>query len=403
MTHTALMGLLMALALGPCAAGELGVVDGFAYESGHHESDTTLELAYTADYWSAISGGMGRHDRVIRNMDLVLPADLDHLFGLARTRALIHVIYNNGSSFSEDVTGDLQVISNIETGTRMVRPLQAWMEHRGLRNDWSILAGLYDVNSEFDSLDASRVFLSGAHGMGTDIAQSGRNGPSIFPITSLGIRFARTLSPSTVLRIAVLDGVPDDAENLQRSAININAQEGAFSVAELDFTGKSIRLLGGAWGYSSTLPDIRQELGPHYGEYRSMGVYFRGETLLGDEPDGGARAFFRVGIASDRTNPFDRFASVGLSWVGLSADRPDDEAGVAMLWAGSGRPQRELMRYRSVHAAASEFAAELTYKFAATDWLTIQPSVQFIFNPGLDRNAQNILAAGLRVVVAYAP
>jgi carbohydrate-selective porin OprB len=61
------------------------------------------------------------------------------------------------------------------------------------------------------------------------------------------------------------------------------------------------------------------------------------------------------------------------------------------------------MRHQGVNASASEFAAELTYKFAATDWLAIQPSVQFIFNPGLDRNAQNILAAGLRIVVAYAP
>jgi carbohydrate-selective porin OprB len=60
------------------------------------------------------------------------------------------------------------------------------------------------------------------------------------------------------------------------------------------------------------------------------------------------------------------------------------------------------MRHQGVNASASEWAAELTYKFAAADWLVIQPSVQFIFNPGLDRNAQNIFAAGLRVVVAYA-
>src|SRR5690348_9145539 len=232
MPNTALMGLLAALALGPCAAEERGVADGFRRESWRHEGGAAPELAYTTDYWSAISGGTGGHDRVIANLDLVLPADLDRLFGLARTRALVHVIHNNGASFSGDVTGDLQAISNIETGTRMTRPLQAWVEHHGHRNDWSVRVGLYDVNSEFDSLDASGVFLSGAHGMGTDIAQSGRNGPSTFPITSLGIRFARTLSPSTVLRIAVLDGVPDDAENLQRSTININAQEGAFSIAE---------------------------------------------------------------------------------------------------------------------------------------------------------------------------
>ena len=134
-----------------------------------------------------------------------------------------------------------------------------------------------------------------------------------------------------------------------------------------------------------------------------MGVYFRGETLPGDDTGSGTKAFFRVGVASDRTNAFDRFGSVGLSWAGLYAGRPDDEAGVAILWAGSGKPQRELMRHQGVNASASELAAELTYKFAVADWLAIQPSVQFIFNPGLDRNAQNILAAGLRIVVAYAP
>jgi porin len=48
--------------------------------------------------------------------------------------------------------------------------------------------GLYDLNSEFDVIEAAALFLNPSHGIGPDFAQSGRNGPSIFPVTSLAIR-----------------------------------------------------------------------------------------------------------------------------------------------------------------------------------------------------------------------
>src|SRR3546814_14116465 len=91
--------------------------------------------------------------------------------------------YNNGRSIS-DLAGDVQAVSNIETGVRALRLYEAWIDQK-IGDAASVRIGLYDLNSEFDALDTAGFFVSSTHGIGTDFAQSGRNGPPLFPATSL--------------------------------------------------------------------------------------------------------------------------------------------------------------------------------------------------------------------------
>src|SRR5690606_7795073 len=165
-----------------------------------------MELAYTVDAWAVTAGG-DRGMRYLNQVDMIAAFDLERLFGLPRTSARIHLI-NNGANSVSDLAGDAQGLSNIETGTRALLPLEAWIEYAGDGGRWSLRAGLYDINTEFDALESSDVFLHSAHGIGTDIAQSGRNGPSIFPHTSAGLRLSLAIGDHATLRVAVLDGVP---------------------------------------------------------------------------------------------------------------------------------------------------------------------------------------------------
>ena len=76
-------------------------------------------------------------------------------------------------------------------------------------------------------LDAANLFVNPAHGIGTDFSQSGSNGPSIFPVTSLALRLQYRASASTSLRLAVLDGVPGDPDRPGHTAIKLGGGDRA--------------------------------------------------------------------------------------------------------------------------------------------------------------------------------
>ena len=102
----------------------------------------TLEVAYVADVLHNAHGGIRRGTRYLDNLGVVATADLDRLAGIDRTRAMVYLLYNNGTRFSASLVGDAQVASGIETGVRATRVDQAWVEHRGADDDWSVRAGI---------------------------------------------------------------------------------------------------------------------------------------------------------------------------------------------------------------------------------------------------------------------
>jgi porin len=105
--------------------------------------------------------------------------------------------------------------------------------------------GLYDLNSEFDKIEAAALFLNPSHGIGPDFSQSGRNGPSIFPITSLGLRGEYKPAEHWLIRAAVLDAVPGDPERPERTAVKLG--DGALAVLELNSLGERTRAAVGHW------------------------------------------------------------------------------------------------------------------------------------------------------------
>ncbi len=336
-----------------------------------------LDMTYTAEVWRVASGGIESGTAYLDNLDFVVDIDADELWGIPGTRFFAYGLYNNGAQFSERYVGDAQVVSNIETGVSAVRLYEAWL-NVVLSERSDLLVGLYDLNSEFDVLDSSGLFIGSAHGIGTDIAQSGDNGPSIFPSTSLAVRLQSLLSENWTMRLAALDGVPGDPDNPGRTTIRLGGSDGALLIAEFQRDFGKARVLFGGWTYTSKVG----------GDERNWGSYLRGEMPL-DSKIGDITAFGRVGIANEDVNPFSSFLSGGLTWRGFSEARPNDEAGIAFAWA------------RTSDALGSsvengELAIELTYRWQLNERFALQPDVQYIINPGLDPALDNALTFGLR-------
>lgn len=349
-----------------------------------------LQLTYTGEVMGNASGGQRRGTRYLDNLDIVFEADMERLVGWNGAQVHVYGLYNNGKSIS-DLVGDTQAVSNIEAGTRALRLYEAWIDQK-VGDRLSVKVGLYDLNSEFDALDAAGLFVSSPHGIGTDFAQSGQNGPSIFPSTSLAARMQWAPAEGWVVRAAVLDGVPGDPDHPRRTAIKLGNGDGALLVGELEAPLGGGKLLLGRWQYTARF-DRNDGIGTGKG---NAGTYVRGEFPLIDRAAQKIDAFFRLGKASGRFNMFDGFASGGLKFSGWVPGRDEDEFGIALAAAFTSDSYRA-----ATGAGSSEVAIEATYRAPITPWLSLQPSVHYIRNPSADPGVADALVLGLRAEASF--
>lgn len=349
----------------------------------------SLELAYTGE---VLAGQGARGVDYLDNLDVMVSARSGD------TRLFAYALYNNGAEFSGPRYPRGLVASNIETGVEAVRLYEAWIDQTLDGGKLSLRAGLYDLNSEFDALDAARLFVNPAHGIGTDFSQSGANGPSIFPVTSLALRLQYKASASTIVRLAVLDGVPGDPAHPQRTAIRLGSGDGALLAGELEQEAGDWRLIAGYWRFTAPSRDLLDSAraGAEILRRGAQGAYLRGEgRIAGSRKGRGIDAFFRLGWADGRFHEVERFASAGLRWREPIKGRGQDQAGVAVVWSGSSSRAREALTLGGETIARNDWAFEATYALALTEWLTVQPSLQWFINPAYERG-RKALMGGLR-------
>lgn len=350
-----------------------------------------FQLTYTSELIGNAAGGLRRGTRYLDNLDIVFEADLERIAGWTGAQLHLYGLYNNGNSIS-DLVGDSHAVSNIETGVRAFRLYEAWIDQK-FGERVSLRAGLYDLNSEFDALDSSGLFVGSAHGIGTDFSQTGQNGPSIFPSTSLAARLQVEPAEGWAVRAAVLDAVPGDPARPGRTVIRLNKDDGALLVGEVQAPlGKDGKLLLGHWRYTARF-DLTDGSGTASG---NAGTYIRAELPLSATPGRKLDGFARLGTASGRFNMFDFFASAGLKFTGWIPGREEDEFGIALAAGFTAEPYRT-----ATGASASEIAVEATYRTQLAPWLAIQPHAQYIRRPSADPTVPDALVLGVRTEIGF--
>ena len=352
-----------------------------------------FEAVYTGEIWSNVSGGIKSGSRYLDNLDLILDVDIAEAWGFGAGRLFIYGLYNNGNTFSDDLGGDLQVVSNIDAGHAW-RVYEFWYEFG--EGPWSIRTGLYDLNSEFDVSETGGLFLNSSHGMGIDISQTGENGPSIFPVSSLTLRGAIQTDDFTV-RIAVLDGVPGNPDNSASNTINLGGDDGVLTVAEMAARiSESSRLWSGYWRYSSEFerPFSGGRTKGNDGWY--VGVESRIEigTLA-------VAGFVRYGQANEQLNAVEGYLGTGIVIDAPIVSRPKDQLGLAVASARLAEPYRNHLNLIVNNAQRREISWELTYRAQISKHLVIQPNIQFIQSPSASSAIDDALVVGLRFEITY--
>lgn len=413
----ALLGLVVC---GPVIADETS-------EAPHVGAPSAFKpgLVYDGAAFANLGGGVQRGSTYSSNLNLQLNVDGGALFGWSDTIAYIDALWLQGGLPSSFI-GDAQGVSST-SAPNAVKLYEAWVQKNFLKNQVSLLAGLYDLNSEFYRLQSAGLFLNSSFGIGPEFAQSGVEGPSIFPDTSVGARFAFKPAEGIVVRAAVLDGVPLDRPNGSRGIFE--SGDGALIVGEIAFLDRpqlSTRpasgrlrigrqaMLGeydakvaiGGWHYTATFNDLSetQSNGQPAQHRGSSGFYVLADQLLyrnPDQPDRKLSGFVQTGVGDYRVDRFGAYLGTGLTAVGVLPDRPTDELGLALAYARNGSHYMSAQLAQGLPVTNAEKAIEFTYLIQANSWLAFQPDLQYVITPNTTPAIPNAFAFQLRIEMSF--
>ncbi|MBX3032384.1 MAG: carbohydrate porin [Bdellovibrionaceae bacterium] len=361
------------------------------------ESPCKAEFVYKGE-WSSVAGGLRERTTYIDNVDLKLSLDAEAAFGWQGVSFYLQGLANSGADSGQSPflnVGDSQGTSNIATRVNAAKLYAAWVRKDFADGRLSALFGLFDLNSEFYATDSSGVFLNASFGIGLDLAQTGVNGPSIFPTPAPALRLRAEPREDFYLQTAVFNAQAGDPDHPSATVLRVSSHDGVLWITETGFTPekeglKSKYALGG-WGYTRSFDDLRD------GTPRaSTGAYL----LIDQALSGRLSWFLRNGVASDASNLIRRNTSVGLLLKGPFS-RDNDRFGIAVTQVAAGGAYLETLQSAGKPGARSEEAYEISYHWELRPGWALHPDFQYVVNPGFDPGVGEAQVSTLRFEISF--
>ena len=362
------------------------------------EADTGLaaSFGYTGDLRRNTTGGLAVGTAYSDLLDLGATWTSDQLFSGTRLTTNLSVMHVGGDEISGEFVGDLHGVNNIEAPDAW-HLYEFWSEFSfGGRGNTSLRLGMLDINADFDTPVTSGLFVGSPHGIGTEFSQTGGNGPSVWPVTGLGIRAAGEWSEVLRWRIGAFEGKPGDDETTF-AAFDLQGGEGSLLIGELEYASDRVNKISlGLWSYTAAFE--RLDAGQTTG---NRGAYALVDLPLANIGAAEVDGSLRVGIADARFNAIDEFAGATVVVSHAFTARPDDAFGFAVAYGRTGDLYRAVQSLAGAPAASAETSFELTYLSPLTGWLTLAPSVQFVHSPGADLALRDAWVVGLRFELSH--
>lgn len=368
-----------------------------------------FEAEYRLDILTGLSGPLKNHWHHAGNLDLRFGVDGAKAWGWDGTRFFVHAIANHGSH-PNDRQASTQGIDNVEVSVNSARIFQAWGEKAFLDERLAVLFGLLDLNAEFQVTESSATLIHPTFGTGSELGQTGRAGPSIYPLSSLALRGAWKFDEHITWRAALFDGVPGDPAHPQGTHIKLGHGDGTLLISELSYAHKATehdvnKFAIGAWRYSSRFDDqLDTDSAGNPIQRKNHGIYVLGERTLWNADADGARgldAFLRIGWAAGAVNQIDQALGAGLLWRGPLALRPKDKLSFGIAAEHNSQQWRTAARAAGDAAPAAEISYELSYRAVVNEWFALQPDVQWLRNHGEAPARKNAVVIGLRLDITY--
>jgi porin len=352
----------------------------------------TAELTYTGEVFGNLRGGIDSSGSAEYrgNVDLTFTLDTEEL-GLWRGgTAFVYLQNGHGSGITTDHVGDVQTVSNIDADD-FSQVSEYWFEQSLFGERLRVKLGKQDANLDFCALDYAGDFINSSFGLIPTVPMP------TFPDPGLGA--AAFVEPASWITLGA--GLYDGDANGGTSGFDstFDSEGGLFWVVEAAVSGALLptsRRQGtyrvGGWQHTDDVEELTAAATPE--EFsQNHGVYLAlDQPLFEERPDAedeqGLGAFAQFGWAPEDRNELAWYLGGGFMYTGALPGRDADVLGVGVAHV------RFSDRAKRLDGLTDETVVEVFYTARLAAWLSLQPDLQFIANPGGD--GRNALALGLR-------
>lgn len=355
-----------------------------------------LQVRYVGEAFSNVAGGIQTGSTYLGLIDLGISAETEKLGFWEGGTFNVLMESTHGGTPSAQFIGDMQVASNIENGNyTYIYELSYYQRIKNLE----IQLGLLDLNASCHVAETGGLFLNSSFGI---MPTASLNMPvPIFPIPALGVQLNYQLSDRTNLLAAVWDGDPGDFETnpfntkwtLNREEGFLYALEGAYKYSLRGSERGCLKL--GALYHSGSFPNV---INSDLSKDGNLELHAIAEfTLSKSKEDQRKRttSFLQLGFMPDQNyNTLPLYIGAGMNSSGLLFKDSRDVFGLAV---GYSRLSPGL--YTLEADKEYELTLEMTYALPITDFIIIQPDIQYIVNPGGMNEWDNALVGFLRIIV----
>ena len=373
-----------------------------------------FQLNYTGEYFGNVSGGFRRGAEYEGLLRLAGRFNLEKLALLPHMTFYVSALETHGEGLTNHYVHDLNVVSNIDAYDT-VRLYELWLQYGGPLDWFSIRIGQSAADMKYFAADSSQLFVNSSFGLyGTIINDF--TAP-VYPVAAPGIRLRAKPSPELYLQLAAFDGNPgqQDIDNKHGVSFRLNRQDGALFLAEAKYRAHQKENARAGWDSTGGLkgtytmgafyatadfPD-QHGAGMHRGNYGGYLSVDQQVYCPDAEKDAtkGLTMFARFSVAPSDRNLVSWYFDSGFNYKGPFSGRDNDLAGLAFGYTRISDDAVE--RAGQLIVSRHEAVLEMTYQATLSDWFSVQPDLQYVFNPGATGATRNAAVAGLRFNVTF--
>jgi porin len=408
------LGLLLALATPAWAEDDAGgswvqrwleqptlTGNWFGLRSKLAEWGVTPTITYGTDLLANPVGGLRRGTAYASELTVEVDVDLAKLAGIKGLSAQVSGDWAAGTNLSDDVDNFFQVAQYFE-GNR-VRLYTLFLRQTFFDGRLDLKAGRFATGDDFLASPIGVSLVNDALNPVLFAIEANVPGVTAYPNATWGGRViaqpveALSLSAGAFYSNPFLN--PLEANGTE---FGISGKAGYFVIGEALFRlngeagtpGLPGRYRAGGYYDSNLYTSFTNSAQQQRGNY---GFFLLGEQMVYREgapgTDEGLSLFGAFIYAPlQRINTLPYFASVGATYRGLLPSRGKDTAAFAVYYGGFSR---------DLPGQTYELVLEWTYTIAVAPWLTVQPDVQYIVNPGGRSSTGNALVVGAQLLVQF--
>lgn len=357
-----------------------------AYSNNIGEA-TNIEASYIVDMQSVFDGEK-EGTPIIGNFVLSTDIDLDKLYNFEKTNFFTSLMIMHGRS-PQTYVDDLQTTSGIDGGgIDSIYLYESYFQRSFFNDKLSVLFGLYDLSGEFNINAPATYFIHSSLGTSAALGTSGRNGPTIFPMSALALRLSYDLSEYFYIKFALTDGVPGDIKNPYHNEISINDDDGDFELLELVYHQEDHYKFGlGFWRYSKKLDDLKEvDSSGDPVKKRSQGAYFISDYQFSNW----FHPFFRYDFANKNVQEIS--SNIVFGFISQSPWDSESTFGIHTSIAYLSEKY-----YEDNNLESKETAYEINYTYSPSDLFTIIPNYQEVHHPSGRKDLDRVKIFGLRL------